>query len=806
MPMKAILKRFSLIKLLPLIVAIVFVGLLFRKILINELYPYPGNLLVSFYFPWQNGGWKGYDPFVFHKEFIASDAIRQDIPWRFLAISQLKQGQIPLWNPYSFSGTPLLANLQSAVFYPLNVIFFVMPFFEGWILYIVLAPLLGLVYTYLFLRRLKISRPASLFGGVSFVTSTFFLVWLEIGIVAHTVIWLPLLLWSVEKFQQKHQYRYVILAIIISVCLILAGHFQTGLHVLLVSGVYWLWSIFKSKQQWHIGSLWPVVLWAIASVVLVAFQLLPTYELKQLSPLTESFAKDVYQDIQTPWLNLTTLFVPDYLGNPAFENFVTDIYGDGTPFVSVVAVVFAIAAVRYKQDWRVKFWLVLFLIYLFFGFPGPIYHLVGFLQIDLLTGTLASRSLVIVVFALTVLSSYGLDSIINLSQKRKFKPIFSLAVLQLLILGGLILWAVFEVMLDKSWVFTSDQARFAIKSSLLPVSISIVVFGGLGLLAWQKQLKLVVGLGIFLITTIYGLYQANRILPFSPQKYFYPQHPVINQMQQASQLGRVAGIQPTVFEKSFYPMYGLYSPEGYDSLRIKRYAELFAGQFDGNLADIYSKSDADFIAEGTFGRSRLLNLTSVSHVFDKNEADINKLNTEPYKYPHDTVDLIWVLGKFRIYERLDALPRVKLYSEYEVISDKEQLLSRVYDENLDISKTLLLEEEIDIKPTPLTQKSVSIGKITANQVQIDTRTDADSLLLLTDADFPGWKAYIDGQPTRIYRANYAFRSIQLPQGEHSVIFRYEPDSFLLGVGISSLGGLALLALTWVGTITKKIVW
>src|SRR4028118_2353358 len=48
------------------------------------------------------------------------DSLGQYYPWRFFAAQQLSQGLIPLWNPHQFSGTPFVANGQSAVFYPLG--------------------------------------------------------------------------------------------------------------------------------------------------------------------------------------------------------------------------------------------------------------------------------------------------------------------------------------------------------------------------------------------------------------------------------------------------------------------------------------------------------------------------------------------------------------------------------------------------------------------------------------------------------------------------------------------------------------
>jgi uncharacterized membrane protein YfhO len=66
--------------------------------------------------------------------------------------------------------------------------------------------------------------------------------------------------------------------------------------------------------------------------------------------------------------------------------------------------------------------------------------------------------------------------------------------------------------------------------------------------------------------------------------------------------------------------------------------------------------------------------------------------------------------------------------------------------------------------------------------------------LLLDTYFPGWKATVDGRTTPIYRADYNFRAVSLPEGAHTVTFTYRPLSFRLGLGTSGvmLGLLALL--------------
>src|SRR3989338_6512038 len=108
--------------------------LIFFKIFLKGLYPIPGDLLVSFYFPWYSGGWPGYDPWTTHKEMLGADAIRQIYLWKEFAADQFIQGHFPLWNPYTFSGQPLAANFQSSVYYPLNLFYFFTDSRNAWIL------------------------------------------------------------------------------------------------------------------------------------------------------------------------------------------------------------------------------------------------------------------------------------------------------------------------------------------------------------------------------------------------------------------------------------------------------------------------------------------------------------------------------------------------------------------------------------------------------------------------------------------------------------------------------------------------
>jgi hypothetical protein len=77
------------------------------------------------------------------------------------------------------------------------------------------------------------------------------------------------------------------------------------------------------------------------------------------------------------------------------------------------------------------------------------------------------------------------------------------------------------------------------------------------------------------------------------------------------------------------------------------------------------------------------------------------------------------------------------------------------------------------------------------RVEIRTRTTRPGLLVLTDSFYPGWKATVDGQDAKIHRVDYLVRGVQVPAGEHTVRFRYEPASWRVG-WITSAVALAVI--------------
>jgi len=116
------------------------------------------------------------------------------IPPRFFWVESIKKGDFPLWNPFQFSGHPFFANPQYAILYPLNSLFFLLPFDIAFNAIIILHFFLGGLFTYLFLKDLKVDTTGSLISGLIFMLSGYFLSVHSLLNTLLSVIWTPLIM------------------------------------------------------------------------------------------------------------------------------------------------------------------------------------------------------------------------------------------------------------------------------------------------------------------------------------------------------------------------------------------------------------------------------------------------------------------------------------------------------------------------------------------------------------------------------------------------------------------------------------
>ncbi len=277
-----VFKRNIFRRLFPLFILGLYFTVLFYKVIVNGLWPIPADSLVSYFFPWNTGGWGGWYEGITHKGLIGFDVFRHYIPWKSLGAELIKSGQLPLWNPYNFSGNPLMANFQSSFFYPFSVIFYFLPIFPSWIIFIFLQPVLGFFGFYLYLKLIVKNRISALFGSLAFISSGFFLAWFTWGIVGHSYIWAGWLLWVCHKYFIDRSYKHLLITPLLIFISIISPYPQVAILVLILVFSYSIFCFVSSS-----GGIARYLKWIIASVVgilIAMIQIIPTIELWSFSP------------------------------------------------------------------------------------------------------------------------------------------------------------------------------------------------------------------------------------------------------------------------------------------------------------------------------------------------------------------------------------------------------------------------------------------------------------------------------------------------------------------------------------------
>jgi len=255
----------------------------------------------------------------------------QFYPWHTLVVEAIRSGQLPLWTEFFGNGAPLLANHQSAFFYPLNLIYFVTSVERAMgysvVLHLILAGLFGFVWG----RTIGLSRFGATVAGLSFALSGFLVSRTQFITITNGAIWLPLLFLLAERLARRRTLLDAVWLGVVIALQFLAGHAQLWFYSLWVVVAYVLarsWSLrrewpgagdLKSAQTWRQwGRVFALLAGAlILSLGLSAIQLLPTAELSLHSQRAGGIDPDEAMTYSFwPW-RLLTLAIPDLFGSPA---------------------------------------------------------------------------------------------------------------------------------------------------------------------------------------------------------------------------------------------------------------------------------------------------------------------------------------------------------------------------------------------------------------------------------------------------------------------------------------------------------
>lgn len=787
-----------------------------------------------------------YAPFLFGGRVLYWGVyLLQFYPWRQLAVEQVRAGHWPLWNPYLGAGTPLAANLQTAAFYPLNVLFVLMPveraFAWGLALHLALAGL----FAYGLGRTLRLSRFGALVCGLTYSLGGYLVARWVFPTMVCAAAWLPLLLTMTEKlvgpgaagasnpgWMAGRGAPTATLALAVGLQL-LAGHAQTSFYSLVIIAAFALYRLTRRRgasgnQLRHFlltGGRWLLaVLWGVA---LATIQLLPTAELTLHShrPGRLTDLQFAYELSFWPW-RLITLVAPDFFGHPARDGYwAYGTYWEEAAYVGILPLILAGAALiawrRRRASHRartatdparpegehdsvpgpyhpalatVPFFaaLALFSLLLALGDHTPLYPLLfryvpgfGLFQAP-------ARLLIGYAIALPVLAGIGAETLRLTPRRHRALAFLVVLGLGMVLAGALTRWLVPGVRPSMS----ASTIRLGL--TLAPAAAVLLLQGHrLRGVRWQAAVLalIVADLLAFGWGSVPGTEAGVYHYPTATATFLYGQPP-----------GRIL-VAPAYAQRSYdqyvsLRSFGSSEPDSLQELRESLIPNLnvphhlpAVGNYDPLTVDLYrdlwNRIEGDRALPPDLERILpLANLLGARYLIGDNTENALSL---PVLYRGGPI----------IYHNKAALPEAFLVGRARIVEDEATRLELLSDPGFDPRCEVLLSRPpvSGSSPPDTGNEGVCTPVVAAtvlrpgpDRVIIQIASDRAGHLVLTDTYYPGWQATVDGEPAEILPADHAFRAVWVGAGEHTVVFRYTPLSFRVGAWVTLAAGVVMAGL------------
>ena len=524
------------------------------------------------------------------------DAVQQFWPWRTYAGEQLRRGIVPLWNPYMLSGTPFVANNQSAVFYPETWLFAVMAPEKafGWAAAIYLWA--SGCFMFFFLRTVGLRRRSAMAGAVAWMFNGFVVGWICLPSFRSVPGWLPLILAAFElsvREEGRGRAAWVALAGLAVGLQFLAGNLHISFYMLLIFILYAIWVAVREGRQGRSWA-WPIGAAAAAGVLggaLAAIQLSPTLEFAFRSARQGISYAEVLKYRMAP-VQLLAGLMPDLFGNPVdYNDWGTMLgpqyraYTETAFYTGAFALVLARTAVAGAKRQQVWFWVGIIVLAFLLALGTPLdyalYTLVpGFRQLPGI-----NRAIVMICFAVPVLAAYGMEMVIREGRTR--------------VLGWAAAIVLFVGLAATVWAWINSAAAENQGIVLGPYTwmqylrMAAVVLACVACVSLAKRERPVLWALAIAVMAIDGAYFGYHFMPQVDAKYAHPPSEIVTRLQDESRKAEAAG-QPfrilsvgANFLDRMPPnipmLFGLRDVQGSDSISYGRYVRMLNGLSDDSL-------------------------------------------------------------------------------------------------------------------------------------------------------------------------------------------------------------------------------
>ncbi len=162
----------------------------------------------------------------------------------------------------------------------------------------------------------------------------------------------------------------------------------------------------------------------------------------------------------------------------------------------------------------------------------------------------------------------------------------------------------------------------------------------------------------------------------------------------------------------------------------------------------------------------------------------------------DITTVVETNGAFAIIEFSGALPRAKLFSQWQTISDEHKVIETLLDPAFDPWQKVVVAAPIKTTPSTNAEPGTSqISSYSPKKIRIDADAKTAAVLLLNDRYDPNWKVRVDGRPAELLRCNYIMKGVELSPGRHQVEFEFAPTARELYISLAGIFvGIGLLGI------------
>ncbi|MBU0699858.1 YfhO family protein [bacterium] len=724
---------------------------------------------------------------------------------RSFVAQTIKDGIIPLWNPCIFSGVPCAAGMQPAIFYPLNlVIFTILPPHMGITWSAVIHLFLSGCFSYMFMKALKCHWLSSLTTALIFMFSGFQITHLYAGhaCVFSAGIWLPLILFSIEKTFQTMKFSYVFLGSLAIGIQFLSGHPQISFYTYLLSGIYALFSlgmVILNKEHAKAVKLLPLLgMMGGISACIACIQIFPTLELPAYSSRSEGTGYVFNTFSSFPFENIFSFFFPMLFGNSLdIPYWGRGLLHEVCGYVGIIPLILAIAAIASKKNAHIILFSVMALVSLLLSFGK--YTVMYKLCYEFIPGfdlfRVPGRMMYLWTFCLAVLAGLGSSSLIEQANKRQvilFSQIFCVFGILAMLISFFIAPDTWRSLIQASYgleerIFGAPDLKEHLAGMLLIAKKSMftgAVFLLLGaMLLYMRGKEWGVAWIRYLIPAIIlvdlWMFCSPYITTIDSSQCEWDRNMVDFLKADKDPFRIVTMIDDASLNRGM--SYGIANIGGYSPTILKRYQEFI--NISQGLAP-----ETPTVVMRIAEYSRLLDLLNAKYFIVPSQNPIF----------HPQFKLAFSDSAVNIYQNRNCMKSAWIVHNFRVVNGRDAIFKAI--------KEIVYTDEVILEEKPTIKQGIFRGKVEAspeiirhspNEIIMNVGMASNGFLVLSEVFYPGWKAIVDGEEQKIYQANYILRAIELKKGTHTVRVVYDPPWLKWSIIISLFTGCFVVGvLVW----------